>query len=554
MRQYIFIAAVLVTIITAASCQAEKHHTADCCDTMMLRLDIDNTISEEACQRTLAQLRAYPLSCDEVWFSTGLGIRPLEVHEQHAQHLMNAKEALADLGISYSVQIQMTIGHGGPFGIAEEWIGKTWTGWTGSTGVEDKYCNCPRQSDYLEYIRSMTHIYAATKPKTLWIDDDLRYDNHRPATDGSRIGCWCPTCIADFSAQEGHEWTRETLDAAMATDTLLEQRWKLFSIQSLQQVARVIAQEAHAVSPSTKMGYQKTYFDPDTTVVRTILQTLAEESGQKVSYRLGGGSYYDKYHPVDQIVKSMDAARFMRVLGCPDFVESWCPEIESWPRHYGSRSGQAVLIEGFSALAFGMDAISYFTVDQGEESLEVQYRSMFRPLQEGSETLREYARANKGTQAVGFRAGSDNYSLFDFGMLGIPVLPGVGKSLGTLDNEDLQSVDMFAQTSADIQSFREKLCQEVESPVLCCAPFIGLVLPRISEDGTLKTLGLINCRIDQQECILFQLPNIPANIKKAVWYELRKKPVSLPIVRDEDGTAYVEVPSIAAWNAGFVCF
>ena len=70
----------------------------------------------------------------------------------------------------------------------------------------------------------------------------------------------------------------------------------------------------------------------------------------------------------------------------------------------------------------------------------------------------------------------------------------------------------------------------------------------------LKTLGLINCRIDQQECIRFRLPDMPANIKKAVWYELRKKPIPLPIVRDEDGTAFVEVPSIAAWNAGFVEF
>lgn len=554
MRQNKFIIAALFSIITAASCQSEKPRTADGSNTMMLRLSIDNTISDAACQRTLTQLRSYPRSCDEVWFSTGIGIPLLEVHEQHVQHLMSVKEALADLGISYSVQLQMTIGHGGSFGDPEEWAGKTWTGWTGSTGVEAEYCNCPRQAEYLEYIREMTRIYAATEPKTLWIDDDLRYDNHSPATDGSRIGCWCPTCIADFSAQEGHEWTRETLDAAMAGDEALAQRWKLFSIQSLQQVARIIAQETHTVSPSTRMGYQKTYFDSDTTIIRTVLQTLAQESGKKVSYRLGGGAYYDKYHPVDQIVKSMDAARFMRVIGCPDFVESWCPEIESWPRHYGSRSGQAVLIEGFSALAFGMDALSYFVIDHGDESAEVQNRSMLRPLQEGSETLLEYARANKGTQAVGFQAGTDNYTLFDFGMLGIPVLPGVGKSLGTLNAEDLQGVNMFTQTSADIQSFREKICRPTDSPVLCCAPFIGLVVPRIAEDGTLRTLGLINCRIDQQECIRFQLPGMPSDIKKAVWYELKKKPVTLPVERDEDGTAYVDVPSIEAWNAGFVSF
>lgn len=546
------LAAMLAVAAFAACNRSGSDATESANPVLMFRISIDNTKSDEAWDRLFNQLKAYPECCDEVWFSTGIGIIPMDVHRENAERLARAKEDLETLGIESSIQVQMTIGHGDPLGIADEWTAKDWTGWTGSTGVEAKYCNCPRQPAYLEYMREMARLYAAVKPKTMWIDDDLRYDNHVPATDGSRIGCWCDTCLADFSAEEGKEWTRETLDRAMASDPALEERWKDFSIRSLQEIARIITRETHGISPETKMGYQKTFWDRDTTIIRAVLNTMAEESGQKVSYRLGGGAYYDKYHPVEQIMKSMEAARFMDVIGNPDCVESWCPEIESYPRHYGSRSGQAVLLEGFSALAFGMDAISMFVIDHGDESPELQNRSMLRPLQDGSDVLRRYARANRGTLAVGFRADVPTKKFYDFGALGIPILPGVGKSLGTLDDGSLNAVDMFSQPSSDIQALRDRLCLGTDCPAICLSPFIGLVIPRIGEDGSLKTLGIINCRIDDQGPVRFKLPALPASVRTVTWRELRKAPVSLRVERDSDGSAYVEIPEISPWNAGFI--
>jgi hypothetical protein len=41
-------------------------------------------------------------------------------------------------------------------------------------------------------------------------------------------------------------------------------------------------------------------------------------------------------------------------------------------------------------------------------------------------------------------------------------------------------------------------------------------------------------------------------VQKVTWRELRRKPVRLKIERDEHGEAYVSVPSIGAWNAGFL--
>jgi len=556
MKRMAKIGTLLLILCLGTSClYAKKHKTEEEEPLMMLRLKIENTITEEGWEKMLSAFRKHPGCCDEVWFSTGIGVPPMEVHRQHVERLLGAKEDLKELGIISSLQVQMTIGHGDPGAKPNEWTAKTWTGWTGSTGVEDKYCNCPRQTKYLEYIREMTRLYAKLCPRTLWIDDDLRYDNHIPATNNSRIGCWCDTCLAAFSEKEGVQWNRQTLDKAMDSDPALADRWKQFCIESLQEIARIISQETRSISPTTKMGYQKTFFDADTTVVRAILKTLAETSGQKVSYRPGGGAYYDKGHAANQIVKSMHAARFMRLMGCPDEVDIWCPEIESYPRHYGSRTAQSVLLEGFAALAYGMDAVSMFVTDPGEETPELKARSMLGPLEEGAPTLREYARANKGTSAVGFghQADARNSALYEFGLLGIPVLPGIGKSLGKLDEKELKAIDLYSQPSSDIQAFREKMSEGTEVPAICRSPFVGLMIPRIEEDGTLRTVGLLNSRIDRQGPIRLHLSSLPSGVKNAVWYELKKKPIKLKIHEDTEGY-YVEVPQIDAWNAGFLKF
>lgn len=546
---------LLLSLFMNSACQREKEQSvADEHPILMFRLSMQNSVTDEACANLLSVLKEYPNCCDEVWFSTGTGMPYMDVHSQHAQILTRAMDELEKINIKSSLQIQMTIGHGDQLGGAKEWIAKNWTGWTGSTGVEGKYSNCPRQPGFLEYMREMTRLYAQTEPRVLWIDDDLRYDNHYPATQNSRIGCWCDTCLAAFSASEGRVWTRETLDKAMADDKELEHRWKLFSIESLTRVARLIAEETRAVSPKTKMGYQKTFFVADTLVVKTILKELADISGQKVSYRPGGAYYYDKYHPAEQIIKSMNAAGYMRLLGCPDYVELWCPEIESWPRHYGSRTGQSVLLEGFAALAYGMDAVSMYVIDRGAESMEVKKWSMFKPLSEGSDVLREYAKANKGTVAVGFRTNGTYRSLFEFGLTGVPVLPGVGNSLGVLEKSDLTAVNIYNRPSSDVQALRERLNERAASPVLCKSPFVGLVMPRVDEDGALRTLGLLNCRIDKQECIRMALASLPEDAETAIWYELRKEPLKLKIEPDDDGVPYVEIPEIAAWNAGFLKF
>lgn len=69
-------------------------------------------------------------------------------------------------------------------------------------GAEDTYCSCPRDPRFLAYMRAVARIYAANHPASVWIDDDLRIDNHYPASRGSLDGCWCKTCIANLDGKD----------------------------------------------------------------------------------------------------------------------------------------------------------------------------------------------------------------------------------------------------------------------------------------------------------------------------------------------------------------
>lgn len=88
-------------------------------------------------------------------------------------------------------------------------------------------------------------------------------------------------------------------------------------------------------------------------------------------------------------------------------------------------------------------------------------------------------------------------------------------------------------------------------PARVASPFVGLMLPRISKkDGTLRTVALLNNRIDAQVQIELVLRGVP-NGAKAVWREMRRQPVEVPLVR-EGSSVHATIPSIAAWNAGYL--
>lgn len=518
---------------------------------MSLRLVAGHTATATQWTKTLSAIAENPGCCDEVWFSTGVGLPPLAWHREQAARIASAVEDVRRIGIAASLQIQATLGHDDAISVSEDCSAKTWTGWTGSTGVEARFCSCPRQPAFLDYFRVCARIYAPLRFVRVWIDDDLRDVRHPPATDGSRAGCWCATCLAAFGAQEGTSWTRAGLDAAVGTDPALAARWAAFSAQSLADVARAIAAEFRELSPETRMGYQAVFWDEFAGPVPAIVKALAEASGHPVGVRPGGGAYHD-LNPFDQVVKSVRASQFRRRLPGALDVDVWCPEVDGYPRAYSSRSAQSAIVESFAALMFGFDSTSLYVLDTAFEDDALYSRTALRPLADAAPVLTAFARANEGAEPAGFAMdGADGSAVARTALLGIPVLPGVGRRLGALTAAERQA-DVFELGSREIQRLRDGADARAggDAPAGLESPFVGLMTPHVTAAGNLRTVALLNVRIEPQGPVVLRLRGVPAGAA-LTWRELRRPPVVLSETREGD-VVRVTVPAVGAWNGGFV--
>ena len=516
---------------------------------MSMRLRANDTATLEIWQKNFKAIAENPGCCDEIWFSTGTGVPSLEWHRARAAVLAEAvKDAMA-AGIVPSLQFQATIGHGDESGSPEMFTMKTWTGWTDWKGVEDRFCNCPRQSAFLDYLRDVSAIYARLGFHALWLDDDLRIAYHRPAeSQGRRSGCFCDTCIAAFNAETGGAWTREALAAAVVKDDAVHARWRRFSIESLSLVARAVAEAFHSISPDTMMALQCASGVEMDDQAAEVLKTLHSVTHRPVGCRPGGSFYYDD-NPNIVVLKSINAVALRARIGDPDYVKVWTPEIESWPRTYYSRSSQGVLAEAFAALMYGYNSVSYFVSNGEKEDAALYGRAMWKPLAEASPTLRGYARAIDGCEPVGFTMPGEKK--IGIRNMAIPVISGVGRSVGTLSKEEIAK-NANLMTSRDVQKFRDALDARAGGlPAVVKSPFMGLMQAHVDKDGCLRCIALMNLRIAEQGPVRILLRGVPPSWKRVVWHEMRREPLTLELKRS-GGEAYVAIPSVGAWNGGYL--
>ena len=525
---------------------------------VMLRFSSAQTRSLAEWRETAKAFAANPGCCDDVWFSTGESFPGLDWHRENVGVIRVAADDLRRLGIGVSLQFEATIGHGDDFPTEAEKkrFDKLWTGWTGPDGYECRYCSCPRQPGFLRRLAEVSELYATIRPSVVWIDDDLRVVNHSPVTGRDGPGCWCAKCVADFAAEEGRGWTRETLHATWKRDEKVKERWYAFSAKSMAEAACVIARAFRKVSPKTRMGLQTG--GAENRLIDIVMRALHAETGEKTCLRLGGGEYYD-LAPYAQIAKSRKMAMVRRQLGLEDVVDNWCTEIETYPRAYGSRSVRSIAIEAFSSMGWGFDSTSLFVMDRRSETDAFYSRYLLGPLVSVTKFLNAYRTANAGTEPAGFRcpvSAEDERPL-----LGIPVLPGPGVSWGEVSAENENHVkavwdefrtdlmpDFRKVPSVGLQRVRDRVSSS--APLKLCSPFVGVVLPRVDADGKVRTVGLVGTRLDPQEDIALQVETDSAG---AVWHELGVAAKTLE-VRETDGHGRVTIPSLGAWNAGYLEF
>ncbi|MBR2373397.1 MAG: hypothetical protein IKA87_04125 [Lentisphaeria bacterium] len=370
-------------------------------------------------ERLFRQLVENKACCDEVWFSTGVGIPILEKHRKRSALMAEHAGELRRHGIVPSLQIQSTIGHSDDIIASAGADGKAWGSYVGVHGEQCKYINCPRQPGFLEYFRELSGIYAQWHPGSVWIDDDLRLYNHNPAPDP--CGCYCKDCLAIFSREEGHDYGREELVKACENDPELYNRWKNFGERSLAQVIEVIVRAFREISPETRFGLQH----GGSLSRLPVSDALKKCANGKIGSRPGAGAYGD-HAPYQMVEKMLHVSMQISTQPGYEYFSQIVPEIESCPRCFTCKTSQGHRIETMLYLAAGSDSMSYFIMDPALETPEWYGRELLKPLAEEAPCYREFIRHNAGTLPGGIaaacRIGVCGISVIEIGLplIGVP--------------------------------------------------------------------------------------------------------------------------------------
>lgn len=345
-------------------------------------------------ERLFPQLVKNKACCDEVWFSTGVGIPPLDHHQKRSALMAKCSEDLRSQGIIPSLQIQATLGHSDDITAAAGADGKSWSSYVGVNGEQCQYINCPRQQGFLDYFRELSRIYAWWRPGSVWIDDDLRLHNHRPAMEP--CGCYCPDCLEIFGQEEGRTFTREELIAAYKADPGLYKRWERFGERSLARVAEVIVTAFLEVSPETRFGLQHCMHP----MRLPVIEALKKYANARVGSRPGGGAYSDHY-AYNIIDKAVLCSMQIRDQQGYETLSQICPEIESCPRSFTCKTSRGHRLESLLYLALGGDSLSFFIMDPALETPEWYGRELLAPLAEETPCYKAYIHHNENTYPCG---------------------------------------------------------------------------------------------------------------------------------------------------------
>lgn len=180
------------------------------------------------------------------------GQPPLQWVQAYQPKLFQIKEAMAELGIVFSINPWITVGHidrgrdnrGDLPGLRT---------CVGHDGVECRSCACPLCDVWRANTESLWTLYAQTRPHVIWVEDDIRTFNHGPVL----FGCFCSEHMKRFSQRIGQTVTRQELVAAiMQPGRPHPWRAEFLDMQAelMIQTVSFLAKTVHRTSPDTHLG------------------------------------------------------------------------------------------------------------------------------------------------------------------------------------------------------------------------------------------------------------------------------------------------------------
>ena len=177
---------------------------------------------------------------------------PLDWLREYLPVLEHIRNALAEIGVTYSLNPWITLGHTDR-GRDSRKAFPDMQMMVGHDGAECKACACPLCETWRTHTTQLWRLYASTRPAVMWVEDDIRTFNHLPV----RYGCFCPLHLKAFSDRIGRRVTREELvEALLAPGEPHPWRARWLELQGdiMVDVVANLAWVVQETSPETRMG------------------------------------------------------------------------------------------------------------------------------------------------------------------------------------------------------------------------------------------------------------------------------------------------------------
>ena len=344
-------------------------------NTNSLRIHYRTWSDPERNREQLALLRAVRDTIDEVAFFTGDTHAPLPLAElrRRAALLRSIIPEYKALGLRVGINHLATIGHldENP----ENSLNEPWQHLVDMSGAVSPSCYCAADPAVQTYIRECYAALAGAGPEFVWIDDDVRLESH-PKT--VAYSCFCPDCLAEFSAETGKAWDRAGLVAAFSagsrTERLeLRRRWLEHNRRYVTRILQLARTAVDGVTPAIQLGFMTAEIPFSGWGYAAWAAAMAGPQSVAVKFRPGGGFYNDD-NPLALLAKCHAVGRQNAFV--PASVTDIQYEHENFPYISLNKSRAAYLAEMVGANAAGCTGVLLNTLGISGDPLE-EFRPYF---------------------------------------------------------------------------------------------------------------------------------------------------------------------------------
>jgi hypothetical protein len=280
-----------------------------------------------------------------------------QVAREYQKNLIRVRDALAGIGVAYSLNPWITRGHEDRGRRAADVLPGIQTV-IHADGSQATCVACNLSPAWRENLRQVWHIYAQTHPRVLWIDDDIR--------DFAGHECFCPRHLQAFSDRVATTVTRQQLaDAILQPGAPHPWRgeWLAMRAEMSLEVLQMIAGAAHAAAPETCMGLMSSGPRNHCREGRDWFKVAAALGATKerpIYSRPTLGNYWE-WGPPRGLYFSQDSAKLTRHCLPPETIDH--SELESVPFSRYSKSIAFTFAQLAVSVAYGCRGTTFDIFD-----------------------------------------------------------------------------------------------------------------------------------------------------------------------------------------------